>query len=80
MKSLSLAELMLVCLAPQIDVDNCTQYVQAVCEIVNRSQHLVRSEKNLIEGFLEEVQMWHHTHDSMWLQCAVDRLHSYLDN
>lgn len=80
MKKLTLAELMLLCLTPQIEVDNAQQYVKAVCEIVNRMERLVEDDKRLIESFLEECQMWHSTKDDMWLTSAVNDLNAYLKN
>lgn len=79
MKNLTLTELMLICLAPQLEVDNAFQYVKAVCEIVNRTEHLTREQRNVVEGFLEECQMWHNTKDSMWVESAIDHLNTYIN-
>ena len=79
MKKLTMVELMLICLTPQLEVDNACHYVKAVCEIVNRIELLTREQRNVIEGFLEECQMWHSTKDSMWLESAIDRLNTYIN-
>ena len=77
MKKLTMVELMLVCLTPQLEVDNACQYIKAVCEIVNRTEHMTRGQRNIVEGFLEECQMWHSTKDNMWLESAIDHLNTY---
>lgn len=79
MKNLTMVELMLVCLTPQLEVDNACQYVKAVCEIVNRTERLTREQRNVVEGFLEECQMWHNTKDNMWLVAALDHLNTYMN-
>ena len=64
MKNLTMVELMLVCLTPQLEVDNACQY-------------MTRGQRNIVEGFLEECQMWHSTKDNMWLESAIDHLNTY---
>lgn len=80
MKKLTLTQLMLICLTPQIEIENCQQYVKAVSEIVNRIEHLTEGTKSIVESFLEECQMWHNTKDNMWLTLALDDLNAYLKN